>query len=313
MEFYNGYIINPLEFRTGSLYISPFNSDYISKNQELWSKSYINSNPVIKFEHKELSVTESATKALELALNDLNLNPEDEVWIITTSGNRYISGCVTRTIEMFCKWKREKTDKTAVILVNHEFGFLYRDIDRLKEYNLPIIEDKAYSLYSFFEDNEKNFTGNYIIYSMAKMFPMQSGGLLYAKNKTLIQNDLLPQAIKYYKTCFKQYNYQREEICKKRVNNYLALTQTFENNGFNVRFPLKPKEIPGAFLFCASGINLDELKSFLQRQGIECSVFYGEEAFYLPCHQNMGITHINYIETLIKAFLKYNNSNKKSC
>ena len=304
MEFYNGYIINPSDFRAGSLYISPFNSNYISKNQELWSRSYVNSNPVLKFEKKELSITESATKALELALNDLNLKPEDEVWIITTSGNRYISGCVTRTIEKFCKWKREKTDKTAAILVNHEFGFLYRDIDKLKEHDLPIIEDKAYSLYSFFEDKEKNFTGDYIIYSMAKMFPLQSGGLIYAKNKTLTQNDLSPQAIKYYKVCFKQYHSLKDEICQKRVNNYLAFTQVFENNGFTVRFPLKPREIPGAFLFCAPEINLDELKIFMQRQGIECSVFYGESAFYLPCHQNMDITHINYIETLIKAFLK---------
>jgi hypothetical protein len=286
------------------LFISPFDSTYILKNQKIWSETHVNSSPVIKIEQKEVSITESATKALELVLCDLKLNLDDEVWIITTSGNKYISDCVIRTIEVFCKWNYEKTDKTAVILVNHEFGFLYRDIEKLKEYGLPIIEDKAYSMYSFFEDKEKNFTGDYIIYSMSKMFPMQSGGLLYAKDKTIVQSELSIAQLKYYKSCFRYYHLKREEIIQKRINNYFALSQILENYNFNVRFPLKPKETPGAFVFSASGVNLDELKIFMQRQGIECSVFYGEEAFYIPCHQNMDNRNIDYIETIIKIFLK---------
>jgi dTDP-4-amino-4,6-dideoxygalactose transaminase len=140
---------------------------------------------------------------------------------------------------------------------------------------------------------------------MSKMFPMQSGGLLYAKDKTIIQSELSIAEIKYYKSCFRYYNLKKEEeIIQKRINNYFALSQIFENYGFNVKFPLKPKETPGAFVFSVSDVNLDKLKIFMQRQGIECSVFYGEEAFYIPCHQNMDNRNIDYIETLIKTFLK---------
>jgi hypothetical protein len=158
-------------------------------------------------------------------------------------------------------------------------------------------------MYSYFEDKPKNFTGDYVIFSMSKMLPMQSCGLLYVKDKTVIQNDIPTTLLKYYKCCFRNYHLQREDIIQKRVNNYFALSKVFESYNLKVRFPLKPKETPGAFVFCASGINLDNLKIFMQRQGIECGIFYGEEAFYIPCHQNMDNRIIEYIETLIKTFL----------
>ncbi len=48
------------------------------------------------------------------------LPPDDVVTILTTSGNFYISSCVTAEIEKFCKWDREITDQTKVIFVNHK-------------------------------------------------------------------------------------------------------------------------------------------------------------------------------------------------
>ena len=304
MEFVDGYILNPFDFRTGSLYISPFETNDAFVNREIWQKSDEDSNPVVNIDGKQFSVTDSATKALELILREMKLNPDDEIWIVTTSGNSYISGCVTRTIELVCKWNREISGKTAAILINHEFGFLYKDVENLRSYGLPIIEDRAYSMFSAFTDSRKNFTGDYIIYSMAKMFPMQSGGLLFSDKGIITQNDLSDDAIKYYKACFYHYYSQKEEIMKKRLSIYKSLTEAFMLIGIKPRFNITQNEIPTAFLFRAFNINLIKLKVFMQKQGIECSVFYGEDTFFIPCHQKMNHKHIDYIITLIKNFTK---------
>ncbi|MCL2072478.1 MAG: hypothetical protein FWH18_01000 [Marinilabiliaceae bacterium] len=308
MEYKDGYIINPQDFRKGTIYMSPFETNDAFVNKELLSGVYnVDNDPVVEFYERFFSITESATKALELSLNDLQLKPDDEVWIITTSGNKYISSCVTRTIEMFCKWSRQKTEKTAVILVNHEFGFLYEDIAQLKEHNLPIIEDKAYSMYSFYNDDKNNFFGDYIILSMAKMFPMQSGGLLYAKKGIIFQKDLSIKEVEYYKTCFTCYNDEEDYIRSMRLYIFNYIREKMLPLKLLPRFIPKTSEVPGAYLFYAKeGRNIDypKLKQFMQNNGVECSVFYGEEAFYFPCHQKMTENHVDYIITLIKNFLK---------
>jgi len=293
-----------MDFRNGTLYVSPFETTDAFINRQIWSESSENDDMFVDFEGKILTVTQSCTKALELVLRNLRLKLDDEVWIITTSENKYISSCVTRTIEMFCKHNREKTDKTAAILVNHEFGFLYKDIDKLTDFGLPIIEDRAYSMYSFFEDDNKNFFGDYTVFSMAKMFPMQAGGLIHSKNELIFQENLAKNAVMYLKTCFLHHHSKKEYIIRKRNENYNLMTFSFEQLGFLPRFVPEKNETPGAFLFKAKGIDLSGLKTYLQRQGIECSVFYGEDAFYLPCHQKMDEQHIEYIVTLIKNFLK---------
>lgn len=304
MELLDGYIINPFDFRSGSLYVSPFETNDAFINRQIWLESKLTAEPIIEFEGKKMSVTQSATKALELILKKLNLKSDDEIWIVTTSGNKYISGCVTKTIEMFCKWNRQKTDRTAAILVNHEFGFLYTEIDKLKEFELPIIEDKAYSLYSNFIEKEKNFVGDYTFFSMAKMFPMQAGGMIYSKTGMIFQEDLSADASKYYKSCFYHYNTNKEEIINKRKLISMLLQMELIGLGYMPRFISRPSEVPGACVFRASNIDLQGLKIFMQRQGVECSVFYGEDSFYIPCHQKMDEKHINYITTLIKNFLK---------
>ena len=81
------------------------------------------------------------------------------------------------------------------------------------------------------------------------------------------------------------------------------LFRSFSSAGFQPRFVPENGEVPGAFLFKGAGHDLEGLKRFLQAEGIECSVFYGEEAFYLPCHQNMTPGHIDYLLTLVKDFL----------
>jgi hypothetical protein len=50
-------------------------------------------------------------------------------------------------------------------------------------------------------------------------------------------------------------------------------------------------------------VDLPKLKEFLYNQGIQCSVFYGENAFYLPVHQNLKMHDLLYFKETVKYFL----------
>jgi hypothetical protein len=303
VAFLNGYIKQAPAFRKAAINISPFGSDDIFRNNYIWRNYKVDERAVVEVNGLPAIITESATRALDMILNSLSLNPNDEVWIVTTSGNSYISGCVTRTIEKYCRWSRHQNAATAVILVNHEFGFVYRDLEALKAFGLPIIEDAAYSMYSQWNGVQPGIVGDYAIFSMAKMFPMQAGGLLFSSKEIGFNNNLSQEELKYYQACFGFYYQYKEQIIKARLEVYQQMSAAFSSAGFLPRFEPEKGEVPGAFLFKAEGYDLEGLKHFLQAEGVECSVFYGEEAFYLPCHQNMTRGHIDYLLTLVKDFL----------
>lgn len=303
MEFLNGYIKQAPAFRSAAINISPFGSDDIFRNNYIWRNNKADGGALAEVNGLQAIITESATSALDMILDSLLLNPNDEVWIVTTSGNSYISGCVTRTIEKYCRWSRQQSKATAVILVNHEFGFVYRNLKALRVWGLPIIEDAAYSMYSELEGMQPGSVGDFAIFSMAKMFPMQAGGLLFSSKELGFKNNLSEEALKYYKACFAFYHQDKEQIIKARRENYQQMADAFSKAGFVPRFEPEAGEVPGAFLFKAEGADLEGLKHFLQAEGIECSVFYGEEAFFLPCHQNMTCGHIDYLLTLVKDYL----------
>ncbi|TCO06847.1 DegT/DnrJ/EryC1/StrS family aminotransferase [Natronoflexus pectinivorans] len=304
MDWSNGYIINPDDFRNGQLLMSPFTSGYQFRNHKLWSNFLDDGLPYVTVDDRKFYITPSGTSALEAVLNQINPAPENEVWIVTTSGNHYISGCVTRTIEKFCRWSRQKTEKTKAILVNHEFGFVHDEVEKLTAHHLPLIEDCAYSMYSGKNGKKAGTVGDFAIFSMAKMFPVQAGGLIVSNRGLEFSGVCETNSRKYFKACFHYYQQQSEQIIDGRLKNFRLFEEKFGKAGLETRFEPQVGEVPGAFLFKAPGWPLDELKIFLQKQGIECSVFYGEDAFYLPCHQNMNVDHINYILTLIKFFKK---------
>ena len=56
--------------------------------------------------------------AIHAALSHYDLQPDDMVSVFTTSGNTYISGCVTKAIEKTCKWSMKIEDNTKVIVLD---------------------------------------------------------------------------------------------------------------------------------------------------------------------------------------------------
>ncbi|MDG4654787.1 DegT/DnrJ/EryC1/StrS family aminotransferase, partial [Chryseobacterium arthrosphaerae] len=186
MIFYKGQIINPENFRQPSFFISPFRTSDLGKNDSIVKDDFPSDEELLKKFHSFFGKTHeyflSGKEAINQALRFYNLESNDEVLILTTTSNLYVSSCVTKEIEKFCQWSREKTNKTKLIFVIHEFGKVYPDMERIKSYNIPIIEDCAMSMLSNNSQHQTGQYGDFTIYSVPKFFPIQFGGILRINN-----------------------------------------------------------------------------------------------------------------------------------
>lgn len=258
------------------------------------------------FPDKHFQLTESGRGALDTALLDVHLQPDDEVWIETTTNNFYISGCVTAAIEKHCKWSRTFSAKTRAILLNHEFGFPVEDIGRYRQYGYPIIEDCAFS---FFSQNRMRSVGadaDYVIISLPKFLPIPWGGGIYSKKDLPARNiqdrDVLTAMVNHLTG-------DLVSIPARRRANYALLASAFRAQGIVPRFEMKDYHTPGVFMFRTNFREGDAnlFKTALNAQGIQSSVFYGEDAYFIPCHQNLDAADIAYLAaktiSVMRSFL----------
>lgn len=310
MNFYKQFVINPDEFRIPQYTVSPFSTDYVEKNYKILQSDQPIDTDLLTSYFGDYLCFENGKSALYHALLYYKLSKEDEVCIVTSSGNKYISSCVTREIEKFCKWSRQLSDKTKVILINHEFGTVYKAIDTLLKLNIPIIEDMAMSLFSTDVNRKTGCYGDFTIFSLPKFFPIQWGGILkintpdYQSKTSGLESCRSTELQKLLSFYLKD----AETIKLSRKQNNALFQSHLSSLGFKDRFQYNENETP-AVCMCSTpaSINLDGLKIFLQRNGVESSVFYGENAFFVPVHQNLKGEDILFITSLIEF---YCNDNK---
>lgn len=297
---FNNFVISSEKFLQPLYRISPFTTEHISKNINLPALNNIDSYFNDRFGKDKYIYTKSGRDGINKVLVELNLEKEDIITIFTTSNNFYISGCVTKEIEKHCKWSRQIEENTKVIFINHEFGFPYEDLIDLKKYNLPIIEDCAHSFFSNNSANNVGKIGDYVIYSLPKFFPIQFGGILLSNINSNIKQDISEEEESYIKKVLSFYINGLQDIKSKRISNYKYLEEKLSKLGFKSRFKLEEYHCPGVYLFETTNVDLNKMKVFLQEHGVECSVFYGEESFFIPLNQSLGIDDLDYIYTLIK-------------
>ncbi len=305
----NGFVINPDPFWRPSYRISPYNTGYNSINKKIIDKAFVDRELITHFFGHQHYPVINGRSAIMLALQQYDLRPEDEVAIITTSGNTYISSCVTLEIEKICKWSMAITERTKLLFVNHEFGFCYEGLNQLRKYDLPIIEDCALSLASTNMGNTVGTIGDFVIYSLPKFFPISFGGVLKCNNvkrmkKAPMNNNELVYAFECLMT---HYLPDVDRIKNKRLDNNKYLIDKFDKAGFLPFFKASQENIPGVFMCSTSGLNLFEFKKFMQNNGIESSVFYGEEAFYIPVHQHLNQDDMDFFYLLTSYFLENGN------
>ena len=310
MVFFNQFVINPERFRVPQYAISPFSHEWVKKNYTLLQSDQLIKKDLLSHYFGDFLCFVNGRSALFHVLTQYQLAPDDEVCILTTTGNRYISGCVTREIEKFCRWSRQLSDKTKLIFINHEFGTVYRAMDEVLKLNLPVIEDMAMSLLSTDNSRQTGNYGDFTIYSMPKFFPVQWGGILKINNPAFKQkpnsddNQVLSVALQKLLSFYLQ---DTETIKRSRKHNNALFQIHLSQLNFQNRFEYSENETPSVYMCSTpSSINLDGLKVFLQQNGVESSVFYGENAFFVPVHQYLCEEDIIFLTSLIKYYCNEN-------
>jgi hypothetical protein len=306
IRFQDGFVLYPDKFYAPSYRISPFRTEDIASNLRLPRSSLATEALDRRFVERSWCYTESGKEGIELSLKALALKADDCVTIVTTSGSSYISGCVTREIEKFCNWSREIQVNTAALFVNHEFGYPYRNLTLLRQYGLPIIEDACHSYFADTPDGNMGRVGDFTVFSLPKAFPLQIGGILSYNPRYSIQSCVQRggDLELYLQTVLSYYGSQSDQAREQRLENYQNLAQRFKFLGCEPRFDLLAKDVPGVFMFTVpDGIDLPDMKLHGWANGIECSVFYGEQTFFIPVHHRLQETDLEYLYNVFASFI----------
>jgi dTDP-4-amino-4,6-dideoxygalactose transaminase len=298
------FVLSPDKSLLPAYRISPFKTSDVARNRALPFSGSIDEYFRQRFSSRRFIYCESGRQAIHIALAALGLRRQDVVTILTTTGNLYISGCVTREIEKFCRWSRQVEPETKALLVNHEFGFPYEELRALRRFNLPIIEDAAHAFASNNREQSAGQVGDFVVYSFPKFFPIQTGGLLVFHEHHMIDEPLAPSARRYVQKVLSTHIDNLADAAKKRRENHEVLTTRFQQVGCTARFQLSENSAPGVFMFqTPAGVDLPALKTFVQEHGIESSVFYGEQAFFVPVHDRLAPADLEYFGEVVSAFL----------
>jgi len=304
------FILNPDPFLVPSFRISPFKTNFIEYNNNLQESNYDKEYFDDKFGNN-WQYTLNGREAIKLALSHYKLDKTDLVTVLTTSNNFYISSCVTKEIEQVCKWNREITEETKVIFVNHEFGYPFEEMEELKKLNLPIIEDCCTTFFSQDKNDKVGKYGEFSIYSFPKFFSIQIGGLIVKNVNDLDSRSsmITSQEERYIKNVLSDSLQNEEKLLLKRKENFEFAFSLLSELGFTLRFESKEKVVPSVLLLNNNNIikDLGLAKEYLFRCGIQCSVFYGEDAFFIPNHQNLSQMEMIYICECIKNYIKINS------
>jgi len=309
----NSYLLSFTENNHPSFLLIPFRNEDIFNNSQINTKYNFNLVKMLqdRYPDKYVTLTSSGRHALKLVLEDImNKIKYSEVSIKTTSDKKYISSCVTDMIEKLnLRWTRKHHNSHKVSLFNHEFGYVDESLNNRNHKNSFNIEDCAFSFDSKYNDNSLCGTkSQYAIFSLSKFFPIQIGGFLLSD--TPIDNKLDdPKTIRYISNVVGYYFNMIDEWSESRLILKQYYIETFGNLNIKNYFEYNSNDVPGVFLFqVGENVNLPLLKKYFWKRGVQCSVFYGENAFFLPLNQFTTKRHIDYYYELYLNFLENNEA-----
>ena len=239
--------------------------------------------------------------AIENALIDSKISKDHKIGIFTTFGNKYVSSCVTNVVSKFCEYEiNEEGDYDAYVII-HQFGRPFRQWDLIDK-EKSIIEECAYSMNSAYKTGA---VGDYVIFSIPKIANVNEGGLLFSAGDEEIWDE---------NNCERLFCKRRvlhaliskldklDELVARKTKIMEEAIKKFNNIG------VKLEEIddiidPAAIIFTIpKECDAEELKTFLNANGIESSRVYSTDKYFLPCHEGLEESEIDYMVDLVKLY-----------
>jgi hypothetical protein len=253
---------------------------------------------------RDYSITISGRKAIALILEECNLKPSDEVLIATTFNKRNVSSCVTSTIFNYCKPSRVLSENTRAIFVIHEFGVPHPEIARFRSLSdgrqIPLIEDCAHSVDSRWPDGSMvGSVGDYTIYSLSKIFPVVSGGLVFGLGHTPKADPEEKQVVDHlsanlcdFWNMLPLFSARRKTLLRCAIRGLRNAIAVLSEPSVNITPWLLPVLVsePGPVM------------RYLCAQEIECGLWHGSNVIVLPLHQYLTHAEMNFmVSHLLRA------------
>jgi len=183
-------------------------------------------------------------------------------------------------------------------------------MEKLETLGIPIIEDCCTTFFSQDVSNRIGTYGHFAIYSFPKFFPIEYGGLLVShRSDWCTDSSALDVNLRSNLQKILDYHLLRcSDLLKKRKNNFDYALKCFTQLGFDEYFKRNEQTVPVALMLNNHNIikNLPAFKVELNRNGIESSIFYGKDAFFVPSHQNLTRTDIDHFVDVIQSYIENN-------
>jgi hypothetical protein len=252
------------------------------------------------WDNKESLFFANGKGAIHYLINKYGLNREDEVCIITSTNSNYVSTCVTGTIFNYAKISRVITDKTKMLYVIHEFGLPHPEIRNYvqlsRERKIPLVEDCAHSMDSTIDGDRIGTLGDYAIYSLAKIFPVDGGGLLVGKE--LQNSEYFNEAVDVcVRQQFKDHFQYLTALSIKRKDNFKLIRQAFNN--YPTVFEFNESITPYFVIFVTE--KYQYLYEELKDTGIEWGLTHVKNWFCVPTQPLMSNTQLKHLVAVLKG------------
>lgn len=185
---------------------------------------------------------------LSAILYSLNLTRYDEIAILTTSDEVYVSICVSIPSFNFARISRVVTEMTKVVIVIHEFGFIYPNIEKQvqlwREKDIIIIEDCAHVIGAEINGKRVGSFGDYTLFSLTKVIPGKAGGLLRTNRRIKLplmdqsQQHMTQLGINASKKYLSKYNFfnRRRIQAHKVFKNALYKSRIYEPSDLSIPY-----------------------------------------------------------------------------
>lgn len=288
-------IINPDKYIKPNILLNPF-------DHKIDYNTLSSTNNILDYFKEKSTITKDGREAICLSLIDAvksnNIN-NLSVLIVTSSSSNYVSSCVTKSIEKYGTWTMDSSDNYNCIFLIHEFG-CFANLPENTISNVPLIEDFAPSFFLYKKSSVKS---NYQIFSFSKFFSVQEGGLVSGLQNSNTSNYKLTD----YTLSILQYELNNlTSLVEKRNKNGNSIINEFIKLGFLPFYDNYLQLIPWAVMIKNHKKikDLEKLKVYFENHGILMGIFYGNDSFYLPSHQNLDKFEIDYIINVFKSFLE---------
>ncbi len=178
--------------------------------------------------------------------------------------------CETKTKYVFYKLNKKlnididdlkfiiSENRECILLLIHYFGFKDEKLEEIKifakKYNVIIIEDFAHAFFTFWLDQVINF--DYAIFSIHKLFPEESGGMVLSTENIKGENN----------SDYNLFSHNLKMIIQKRVENYKHLLDRIPKNNISNKIivlrDIIDRTVPQSFPILLSDSKLRDLLYF---------------------------------------------------